>query len=154
MNGRTGSLSVPGVEKGHFERDESGAIIPTIENFYNFCAEKKLMGVKCKGCGSLIWPPRGICSKCFGHTFEWVQFSGKGKLLTYTIIHFPPSQFIALAPYAVGVMKLVEGPQLPGMIKHVRLGDLKIGMDLQVNFESSVPKEWPRWPRYFFETLD
>jgi len=142
------------MEKDHFNKDETGAILPTVENFYNFCAERKLMGVKCKSCAALIWPPRGICPKCFGYSFEWVQFAGKGKLLTYTIIHFPPSQFQALAPYAVGVVKLTEGPQLPGMIKHVKLSDLRIGMDLQVNFETGIPKEWPRWPRYFFESGD
>ena len=144
----------PGEQKGHFNRDEHGAILPTVENFYNFCAEKKLMGVKCKRCAAVIWPPRGICPKCLGDAFDWIEFVRKGKLLTFTIIHFPPSQFQALAPYAVGIMKLGEGPQLPGMIRQVRLADVKIGMDLQVDFETTIPKEWPRWPRYFFKPVD
>ncbi len=134
-----------------FVRDEKGFILPTVENFYKFCAEKKLMGVKCKKCGAVIWPPRGICASCFSYTVEWIEFKGEGKLLTYTIIHFPPIQFQALAPYAVGIIKLEEGPQLPGMIKHVKLEELHIGMALRVDFETGVPKEWPRWPRYFFK---
>ena len=84
-------------------------------------------------------------------TFEWTEFKGRGKLLTYTIIHFPPSQFQALAPYAVGILKLEEGPQLPGMIKNVKLEEVRIGMEFQVDFETALPKEWPRWPRYFFK---
>jgi len=76
---------------------------------------------------------------------------GKGKLLTYTVIHFPPSQFQALAPYAVGILQLEEGPRLPGMIKNVKLEDLRIGMDLTVEYETTLPKEWPKWPRYFFK---
>jgi hypothetical protein len=131
--------------------DENGSVLPTVENFYKFCAERKLMGVKCKACGALLWPPRGICPKCFSYNVEWIEFKGRGKLLTYTIIHFPPSQFQALAPYAVGIMKLTEGPQLPGMIRNLKLEDLRIGMDLEVDFETTVPKEWPRWPRYFFK---
>jgi hypothetical protein len=148
------SMTRPDEQKGRFNTDENGAILPTVENFYNFCAEKKLMGVKCKRCGAVIWPPRGICPKCLGYAFEWVEFVGRGKLLTFTIIHFPPGQFQALAPYAVGILKLGEGPQLPGMIREVRLADLKIGMDLQVDFETAIPKEWPRWPRYFFKPVD
>jgi uncharacterized OB-fold protein len=141
-------------QKGDFTRDEKGAILPTVENFYNFCAEKKLMGIKCKRCSALIWPPRGICPKCLGDAFDWVELAGKGKLLTFTIIHFPPSQFQGLAPYAVGILRLEEGAQLPGMIREVRFTDLKIGMDLQVDFETAIPKEWPRWPRYFFKPID
>ncbi len=135
-----------------FVRDEKGDILPVVENFYTFCSERKLMGVKCKKCGKLICPPRGICPKCYGTQLVWIEFKGRGKLLTYTIIHFPPSQFQALAPYAVGILKLEEGPQLPGMIKNVKLEDLRIGMDLQIGFETALPKEWPRWPRYFFKT--
>lgn len=136
-----------------FVCDEKGTILPVIENFYRFCSQRKLMGVKCKKCGDLICPPRGICRKCLSTTVEWMEFKGKGKLLTYTIIHFPPIQFQALAPYAVGILKLEQGPQLPGMIKHVKLEELRIGMDLQVDFETALPKEWPRWPRYFFKTV-
>lgn len=148
------AIVAPQEERGSFNRDETGAILPTVENFYKFCAERKLMGVRCKQCGALLWPPRGICPKCSANVNEWTQFKGRGKLLTYTVIHFPPSQFQALAPYAVGILKLEEGPQLPGMIRNVKLEDLRIGMDLQVDFEVTIPREWPRWPRYFFKPVN
>jgi len=136
-----------------FIMDENESILPCVENFYKFCAQGKLMGVKCVSCGNVISPPRVICPKCFASKFEWMELRGRGRLLTYTIIHFPPSQFQALAPYAVGILKLEEGPQLPGMIKNLKLEELRIGMDLQVGFETAVPKEWPRWARYFFKPV-
>jgi len=138
-------------DRDSFIRDENGVILPTIENFYRFCGRRKLKGVRCSGCQTILWPPRGICPKCFGDKFDWVEFQGKGSLMTYTIIHFPPTQFQALAPYAVGIVKLTEGPQLPGMIRYVKMEDLRIGLNLQVDFESTIPKEWPHWPRYFFK---
>jgi uncharacterized OB-fold protein len=137
--------------KKAFIRDANGSILPNVENFYNFCAEGKLMAVKCRQCGAVICPPRALCPKCFTRSLEWSELRGAGKLLTYTIIHFPPGQFQALAPYAVGIVKLEEGPQLPGMIRNVRLEDVRVGMNLQVDFETATPKEWPRWPRYFFK---
>jgi uncharacterized OB-fold protein len=147
----TGEVVSSQEEKTAFIRDEKGQILPLVENFYKFCAGRRLMGVKCKRCGVLICPPRSICPKCFADAFDWIELKGRGELLTYTIIHFPPSQFQALAPYAVGIIKLEQGPQLSGMIRNVNLEDLRIGMELQVDFETALPKEWPRWPRYFFK---
>ena len=143
-----------GLDKDEFVRSQDGKILPVIENFYRFCGQRKLMAVKCTSCNAIVWPPRGICPKCFHTQFEWQQLQGRGQLLTYTIIHFPPTQFQAVAPYAVGIVKLLEGPQLPGMIRNVKLEDLKIAMNLKADFETSVPKEWPRWPRYFFTPAD
>ena len=141
-------------EKETFVLGEDGQILPLIENFYRFCGQKKLMAVRCTGCSAILWPPRTICPKCFHDKFEWEQLRGKGQLLTYTVIHFPPTQFQAIAPYAVGIVKMQEGPQLPGMIRNVQLDGLTIGMPLQADFESGVLKEWPRWPRYFFRPPD
>ena len=147
----TTSVTSSPEQKTSFIQDKNGAILPLVENFYMFCTERKIMGTKCKHCGAIICPPRTLCPKCLKDEFEWIELNGRGKLLTYTIIHFPPTQFQALAPYAVGIVKLEQGPQLSGMIKNVKLEDLKIGMDVQVDFETALPKEWPRWPRYFFK---
>jgi len=141
-------------KKIDFVREANGAIRPTVDNFYKYCVERKLMGVKCKNCGALLCPPRELCPKCFASSFEWTELKGEGRLLTYTIIHFPATQFQALAPYAVGIVRMNDGPQLPGMIKNVKLEDLRIGMSLQVDFETTLRKEWPQWPRYFFKPSD
>ncbi len=137
--------------KSSFVTDKAGTVLPTIQNFYNYCAERKLMGVRCAKCGAISCPPRAICHRCLNDQSSWVEFSGRGKLLTYTIIHFPPTQFQALAPYAVGIVKLEEGPQLSTMIKNVKVEEIRIGMSLQVDYETAIPKEWPRWARYFFK---
>jgi uncharacterized OB-fold protein len=145
------SLSAVRSQESVFIRDQAGTILPNVENFYRYCAERRLMGVKCKKCGAILWPPREVCPKCLGGELEWYELKRRGNLLTYTIIHFPPSQFQALAPYAVGILKLEDGPQMPGMVRNVKLEELHIGMELQVDFETAIPKEWPRWPRYFFK---
>ena len=137
--------------KTTFITDENGTVLPTIQNFYNYCSERRLMGTKCKNCGAIMCQPRAICRTCLCDKFQWIEFEGRGKLLTYTIIHFPPTQFQALAPYAVGIVKLEEGPQLSTMIKNVKVEEIRIGMSLHVDYETAIPKEWPRWARYFFK---
>jgi hypothetical protein len=125
-------------------------LAPTIENFYKFCAEKKLMGVVCAKCKKVAVPPRSLCPHCMSSDMKWTELPSKGKLVTYTVIHVSPVQFQELIPYAVGIVEFGEGVRLPGMIRNVKLENLRIGMELQTDFEATVPSEWPRWPRYFF----
>lgn len=123
----------------------------TIESFYQFAAEKKLMAAKCQKCGALLLPPRPMCIKCLSTSLEWVELKKSGKLLTYTVIHVPPAQFQSLAPYAVGIIELEEGPRLLGMLRNIDLEKIKIGMELTVDFDTTMPSVWPTWPRYFFK---
>ena len=124
----------------------------TIEQFYKFMAEDKLMAGKCKKCGKIHLPPRPLCDNCFSQEFTWTQVSGKGKLLTYTIIHVAPPQFQALAPYTVGIVQLENGLKLPGMISSVEENNLKIGMDLAIDFKAcNTGQAWPQWQRYCFK---
>ncbi len=129
---------------------EDGTVLPTVENFYKYCVQRKLMGTECVKCGHLTCPPRGICPQCSGTKIKWIQLTGHGTLLTYTVIHFPPTQFQALAPYAVGIVEMKEGPRLPGMIRNIKPDELKIGAALRIEFDTATPEEWPRWPRYYF----
>jgi uncharacterized OB-fold protein len=124
----------------------------TIEQFYKFIAQRKLMAGKCIRCGKIHLPPRPLCDNCFSQQFEWIPVSGKGKLVTYTIIHIAPQQFQALAPYAVGIVQLENGLKIPGMISGVAPEQLKIGMDLTIDFGTcSTAQQWPQWPRYCFK---
>ena len=126
----------------------------TIEQFYKFLTEEKLMAGKCLKCGKIHLPPRPLCDNCFGQEFKWMQISGNGKLLTYTVIHIAPAQFQELAPYPVGIVQLENGLKIPGMITGVEQKDLKIGMDLSIDFAScAVSKVWPKWQRYCFKAL-
>jgi len=123
----------------------------TIESFYKFCAEKKLMGLRCNRCKKVTVPPRSLCSHCGSSDLVWTELSGKGRLVTYTVIHIAPPQFQAFAPYAVGIVEFGEGAQLPGMIRNIRFENLRVGMHLSVDFETTIPAQWPQWPRYFFK---
>jgi uncharacterized OB-fold protein len=123
----------------------------TIEQFYKFLAQGKLMAGKCQHCGKIHLPPRPLCDNCFHQEFTWLEIAGKGKLVTYTIIHVAPQQFQHLAPYAVGIMQLENGLKLPGMITATQK-QLQIGMDLTIDFTTcTAAQPWPQWPRYCFK---
>jgi uncharacterized OB-fold protein len=124
----------------------------TIEQFYKFMADGKLMAAKCQKCGKLHLPPRPICDECYGQDFVWVEVSGKGKLLAYSIIHVAPPQFQALAPYTVGIVQLENGLKLPGMISGVQENKLTVDMELSIDFNGCATEQaWPLWRRYCFK---
>ena len=124
----------------------------TIEQFYKFLAEGKLMAGKCTKCGKIHLPPRPLCDNCYSQTFTWTPMPNKGKLITYTIIHVAPEQFQQLTPYAVGIIQLPNGTKLPGMITDTPHDQLKIGMNLTIDFTTcETTQTWPQWPRYCFK---
>lgn len=124
----------------------------TIEQFYKFLSQSKLMAAKCLHCGKISLPPRPLCDNCLGREFEWVEVEGNGKLLTYTVIHVAPEQFQPLMPYAVGIVEFRGGLKIPGVIQGLTQEQLKIGMELTLDFGTcSTTQKWPQWQRYCFK---
>lgn len=126
----------------------------TIEQFYKNISQGKLLGAKCLKCGKIHLPPRPLCDHCFSKEFDWTAVPTRGKLLSYTIIHIAPPQFQAMAPYAMGIIELEKGLRMPGMIQGTALEQVKIGMDLKIEFGTTVGTQpWPQWPRYYFKPV-
>lgn len=125
----------------------------TIESFYSYIGQKRLMAAKCKNCGKLILPPRPVCPACYSKEMEWVQLSGKGKVETYTVIHVAPPEFVDRIPYIVAVVRLEEGVKLPGIVTGVKPEDMRVGMDVEIKFEGGGGSRWPSWPRYSFKPV-
>ena len=125
----------------------------TISSFYKFAREKRLMAAKCNECGIAVLPPKPICTNCLSTDLKWIELDGAGKLLSYTVIYVAPEQFQSMTPYAVGIVELQKGLRLPGIICHVKPEDLKIGMNLKIDYDASATSEWPAWSRYFFKPV-
>ncbi len=89
----------------------------TAASFDAFCAEKQLMGVRCKSCGNVMLPPRGICHQCHGDDLEWIPLSGQGKLISFTVIGVGPRPMVDEGfdrnnLYCSGIVELAEGPRM------------------------------------------
>ncbi len=103
-----------------------------VSRFAQELREDRLEGTKCKKCGQFYFPPKADCSICMTSDMDWVQFSGKGKLLTFTRIHTAPTGFDDMAPYTIGVIDLQEGGRLLAWVDNISEEELKIGMELRV----------------------
>jgi uncharacterized OB-fold protein len=126
----------------------------TIEQFYRNVSQGKLLGAKCRKCGKVHVPPRPLCDSCLSKEFDWTVIPEKGRLLTYTVIHIAPAQFQEMAPYAMGIIELGKDLRLPGMIQGAPLDQIRIGMELTVEFDTSTAiQPWPQWTRYYFKPV-
>ncbi len=76
-----------------------------------------LVGNECKRCGTRYFPPRIVCRKCGRESqMHEKQFSGNGKVYSFTRIYVPAEAFKNAAPYTVGIIELDEGPRVAGHI--------------------------------------
>ena len=114
----------------------------TADSFYQFAAEKKLMGSKCQKCDALSCPPRPICSKCHSEEMEWVELKGKGKLVSFTVIGVGPPTMIEEGydrnhPYCAGVVEVEEGARITTQILGVDVDhpeNIRIGTPVMADF--------------------
>jgi uncharacterized OB-fold protein len=96
----------------------------TSHAFYQGLQEGVLLGSRCQSCGALFMPPKPICTACHGSDLVWEEFSGRGKLAAFTIVHIAPTAMLAAGygrdnPYCAGVIALEEGPSISGQILEV-----------------------------------
>lgn len=63
-----------------------------------------------------------------------VKLKGKGKVVTYSIIHVAPESFEEQVPYPIAVIELEEGPRLTAQIVDCDIDEVNIGMEVEVTF--------------------
>jgi hypothetical protein len=103
-----------------------------VDKFADYLLKGKLMGTRCKKCNEIYFPPRADCLKCMNNSIEWVEFSGKGVLHSFTKIYAAPKGFEDIAPYKLGIVDLKEGGRLIAWVKDIPDNELKINMDVKI----------------------
>lgn len=89
-----------------------------VKHYYDQLGQGRLAARKCKSCRGYTFPPTSACEHC-GHTdLEWVELSGRGKLLfvSHSIAPPPNPRFFDIAPYAYGHIVLEEGIYVQAII--------------------------------------
>ena len=112
----------------------------TSYDFYAGLTQHKLLASRSLSTGQLFLPPRPLDPKDMSTEMEWVELSGKGKLLTFTVIYVGTSAMIAAGydrknPYCVGIVQTDEGPAISAQIMDLDLSHpelIQIGMPLEV----------------------
>ena len=124
--------------------DKPGKLIPlpTQETlpFWQGCAKGELRLQRCAGCGHVQFPPQSFCTACLSENPAWIRASGRGSVLSYTIVHWSPNPaYAAEAPYVLALIALEEGPRMLSNIIDCPPGEVRIGMPVAVTFQPCGP---------------
>ena len=125
--------------------------VPTRETqpYWQGCKQHELRIQQCAACGHYQFYPRLYCTACMSERVEWVEASGHGTVLSFTIVYRPVTPaFAADVPYVVALIRLDEGPQMMSNVVGCAPEKVYIGMPVEVTFEDwtadiSVPKFKP-----------
>ena len=69
---------------------------------------------------------------------EWTDISGKGKLVSFTVIHISPDEFVEETPYYVAIVELAEGTRVSARLlgfDPLKPEEVKLGIDVQLTYE-------------------
>lgn len=111
---------------------------PSIDAYLKNIQERNFRAYKCVNCGMVIAPPSGSCYGCGGSNMTWTDVSGKGKLVSFTVIHIAPDQFVEEVPYFVAIVELAEGTRVSARLlgyDPLKPEEVKIGIDLKLDYE-------------------
>ena len=103
--------------------------------YWQAAAEGRLMLPRCNACDGVQHPPRDWCPHCWSKDLTWTEMSGRGVVLTFSVVHQPPSEGFDV-PYVLAVVKLEEGPQMMCNIVDCAPGDVRVDMAVAVTFEA------------------
>jgi len=95
----------------------------------------RLTGSACESCKTNYFPTRKLCPKCRrkGKIVQ-KQFSGKGKIYSFTEVTAGPAGFELEAPYVLAIVELDEGSRLTAQVVGVGEKDVAIGSPVEMIF--------------------
>jgi len=96
-----------------------------------------LVGSKCGNCATVDFPPRAVCPRCGRKSIgnmERVKLSGRGQVVTYSIVHDAPKDFEMMKPYVLAIVEMDEGVRMTSQIVDCENAEVKIGMRVETAF--------------------
>lgn len=95
----------------------------------------KFLGLQCKDCGTITFPPRKVCSNCTSENMDIVEVSRKGKILTYTVCIVVPNGFTG--PKPIAMVELEQGCRIMADIIDIdpaKIDDSIIGKTVEMGY--------------------
>lgn len=84
--------------------------------------------MKCEDCGTLhAWWEKFHCYSCNSNRLVEQELKGGGEITNYTVVYYPPRDFLGQEPYVVGHIKMDEGVVMPAPVVDVAMEDVEIG---------------------------
>ena len=115
---------------------------PMTQFFWDGCKDRRLMILRCRGCGKFIHYPRPVCDRCLSTDLSPEQVSGEASVYAYTVAiqAFHPF-FVDKVPYTLAIVELDEQPGLRLTTKIVDVPEdaLRTGMRVRLTWREVAP---------------
>jgi uncharacterized OB-fold protein len=115
--------------------------------FWDACAEGRLVVPRCDECGERFWYPRLMCPICGSAAVTYVEVSGRATVYARTILRRGDGPFRDAAPYVLAMVQLEEGPTMMTNIVGADPETVEVGHAVHVVFER-VPGGTDAIPRF------
>jgi uncharacterized OB-fold protein len=121
------------------------------EEFWDGCADERLLLPRCDDCGDTFWYPRLVCPFCGSQSVHYAESSGLGTVYSFTVIRRGHGPYREKAPYVLAMIQLDDGPIMMSNVVGVDPDNVAIDTPVQVIFEragddgeDAIPRFVPR----------
>ena len=115
------------------------------EPYLDAAAAGKLVLQRCTSCGHVPNFPRISCPRCLGE-LGWVEASGLGEIVTFTVIHRPHDRrrFADHVPIVMALIALDEGAETIATL----VGDDRLEVGIGDRVELADHDTWSELPQF------
>ncbi|WP_432825542.1 Zn-ribbon domain-containing OB-fold protein [Dactylosporangium sp. CA-092794] len=107
--------------------------------FWDACRERRLLVQRCAACTGYVFLPQAFCSHCQSTDLAWVESSGRGAIVTFTVVWRPQTPAFD-APYVVAAVRLDEGHEMLTNIVGAGPEEIRFGAPVRVSFMDVSPE--------------
>jgi uncharacterized OB-fold protein len=109
--------------------------------FWEAAREHRLVFQECADCGRLRHYPQPMCPACGSFESGWEEYTGGGRIHTWTVVHEVGTPgFAEETPYKLVVVELDNGLRLAGNLRNAGREHLQRGQRVRVIFEDVTPE--------------
>ena len=93
----------------------------------------ELMLQRCDECQTMIFFPRDFCPQCWSPKLTWTRSSGRGKIVSYTLVYKHVSAaFSAEAPTVLAEIALADGVSMISRVVTSDPASVASGMEVEL----------------------
>lgn len=97
--------------------------------------EKEAMELPyCADCERFFFYPRPFCPDCWSEEIRWRPVSGRGKIWSFSVVHFPffRGEWEERLPYVVALIELENGVRFLSNVVDCPVEEIHIGLDVEL----------------------
>ncbi|ADN49665.1 Zn-ribbon domain-containing OB-fold protein [Vulcanisaeta distributa] len=114
--------------------------VERIKKFFEGLREGKVYTTRCRRCGRYYFPPQADCPYCKASDMDWVEVSGEGELLTYTVINTKPLTYSHYPDYIVAIARMREGFNVLAWLRADDPRKVRVGMKVKLQVVKREPE--------------